>query len=174
MCPHQSKRTAGGLLLNPTVLMARMGTPRKGRCVGAVLAAFVLASAVVLPASAHALTLFRTPARNIHCGYVPRETGLAYTPNVRCDVDFPTRFVKPPPRCDTDFGDSFRVTERGHGEALCHGDTIKIRGAWIGLRVGVPRQFGAFTCTAPSSNAIRCASRVGHGFAVSPTRQVVF
>jgi hypothetical protein len=65
------------------------------------------------------------------------------------------------------------VTSRGHGRAICVSDSANSPGA-SKLVVGVERVFGPFTCKAPSRAAVRCTSARGHGFLLSPTRQLVY
>jgi hypothetical protein len=133
----------------------------------------VLAAALATPASAH-LTFFQSPAKNIHCLYLSTSGApTVSTATVRCDVDFPTRFTRKPANCEFDFGGAFQVTARGHGRAICVSDSANSKTARK-LVVGVPRHFGPITCKAPASRSVRCTSARGHGFLLSPTRQLVY
>jgi hypothetical protein len=138
------------------------------------IAAVALAVGVLAaPASAH-LTFFQSPAKNVHCVYLStRGAPMVETPTVRCDTDFPTRFTRKPANCEFDFGGAFQVTARGHGRAICVSDSANSKTA-ARLKVGVERHFGPFTCKSAARNAMRCTSARGHGFLLSPTRQLVY
>jgi hypothetical protein len=135
-----------------------------------LVAATVGAGALAAPAGA-SITFFQTPAKNIHCVYL---TGSAASePLVRCDVQFPTRFLRKPSNCEFDFGGAFQVTRTHHGRAICVSDSANSPGA-SRLVVGVERHFGSITCKAPARNSVRCTSARGHGFLLAPARQLVY
>jgi hypothetical protein len=146
-----------------------------------IIAAATVAIALALPGvglSKPPAGAFQTPARNIHCRY---EKALGHiAASVRCDTDFPTRFTDDSTastcrgwRHNLDFGEMFRVSRNGHGEAICAGDSAVVRSA-PRLPVGVGRRFGAFHCRAPRRDAIRCTSPRHHGFSLDPSDQSVF
>ena len=133
-----------------------------------LLAAASLAVAAA-PAPATSVVAFQSPSRAIHCMYT---SGFGGSPRVRCDVDYQTRFRRRPAGCMGDFGQSFAVTSRGHGRAICVTDSANSPGAPI-LRYGTSRRFGAITCTSRQTG-LRCYNTRGHGFFLSRTRQLVY
>jgi hypothetical protein len=142
--------------------------PKRARLLA--LATVLAAGALAAPAAAR-ITFFQAPAKNIHCVYLSAPN--VPSPSVRCDTDFPTRFKRKPSNCEFDFGNAFYVTKRGHGRAICISDSTNSPTA-SRLVVGVARHFGPFTCKAAVRTSLRCTSAAGHGFLLTPKRQLVY
>jgi hypothetical protein len=134
--------------------------------IGAVRLVFVLvatcACAVVVSASAVAresvYVTFRTPSKNIACGYF---TGFGPV-TLRCDV---LSGLKPRPRgrCQNDWvGVSLLARSVG---PTCAGDTVYDPKAPV-LGYGKVWKRGPFTCLS-SQAGLSCANRAGQGFFLS-------
>jgi hypothetical protein len=79
---------------------------------------------------------------------------------------------KRPKSCALDYGSAFGLTATGKARRLCAGDTVLNPKAKV-LAYGKSRTLGPFTCTARTAG-LRCATRAGHGFELSRTRQKLF
>jgi hypothetical protein len=131
------------------------------------LTALTAALLLLLPATASAkLRFFAAPGHKIGCAYAK----FGDDRSVRCDL---ARVADPPPKpsdCELDYGSAFLLGPTGKAIRMCHGDTVLDPDARV-LRYGKPERFGPFTCTARKARGMRCTSRTGHGFQVSPRRQ---
>jgi uncharacterized protein DUF6636 len=122
-------------------------------------------------ATAHAGTssTFRTPSRNIACGYFARSSfnKRAY---LRCDV---LSGLKRPPRrsCPGDWVGA-SMTAAGRAGAVCAGDTVYDNRAPI-LRYGRTWRLGGFICVSRTTG-LTCRNRTGHGFLLARERWRVF
>lgn len=125
--------------------------------------------AAAAPASAGIFAAFQPPSRAIHCIY---SAGSGVAPRVRCDTDYATRFRRRPARCMGDFGQSFELTARGRGRAICVTDSANVPGARV-LPYDAVRRFGAISCVARRTG-LRCYNSRGHGFLLSRARQLVY
>jgi hypothetical protein len=127
-------------------------------------------AALVAPASAQtSIAVFQMPSRSIHCAF---NTAVGSTSQLRCDVDYNTRFRTKPRGCIGDYGRSFQLTPRGRGRAICVTDSVNMSSAPI-LRYGTSRRFESITCRSRTSG-LRCTNTRGHGFFLSRSRQLVF
>ena len=131
-----------------------------------------VALALTLPAVAGAATYgsFKTPSRNIVCGWTIDDYGVA---SMECGVK---SGLKPPPkriRCQAGDPNDKRVSLRSRGPAvpvLCAGDPgpllpqieRKARVLAYGTRTG----FGGITCTSRATG-LTCRNRDRHGFFLS-------
>jgi hypothetical protein len=111
---------------------------------------------------------FRTPSRNIACGFFPSNFGAPTL--LRCDI---LSGLKPEPRrrCDGDWtGASIRLT--GRANAVCAGDTVYDPRSRI-LGYGKTWRRAGLRCTSRSTG-LTCTNRSGHGFFLSRQRWRVF
>jgi hypothetical protein len=107
---------------------------------------------------------FRTPSKNIACGYL---TAPAF---LRCDV---LSGLKPRParRCELDWT-GISMAPTGRATPTCAGDTVYQRGAPI-LAYGRTWRRGGFTCVSRRTG-LRCTNRSGHGFVLARDRWRLF
>ncbi|MGD9695466.1 MAG: DUF6636 domain-containing protein [Thermoleophilia bacterium] len=115
--------------------------------------------------SALGITSFRTPSKNIYCGFIGNQ--------VRCDI-FKTSAKGPPepPSCQLDWGIAYGLTQRGRGRGLCVGDTVLNSRAKV-LAYGTSIKRGRITCTSRTAG-LTCANKNGHGFFLSRQRIRVY
>ena len=113
---------------------------------------------------------FKTPSRNIVCGWSVAPDGSA---SMECGVK---SGLKPPPKpiqCDAGDPNDKRVSLRDTGRAapvLCAGDPgpllPQIEAKASVLAYGSSTHFGAITCTS-ATTGLTCRNRDGHGFFLS-------
>ena len=111
---------------------------------------------------------FRTPSRNIACGFFPSSFGNPTF--LRCDI---LSGLKPEPRrtCEGDWtGASMRVT--GRAGAVCAGDTVYDPRSRI-LGYGKTWTRAGMRCTSRTTG-LTCTNRSGRGFFLSRQRWRVF
>jgi hypothetical protein len=119
--------------------------------------------------AADSLVGFQMPSKKIACMY-SHFSGAK--PELRCDVADVASPPKRPKSCALDYGSAFGLTATGKARRLCAGDTVLNPKAKV-LAYGKSRTLGPFTCTARTAG-LRCATRAGHGFELSRTRQKLF
>ena len=120
---------------------------------------------------------FKTPSRNIVCGYGIDQQGRA---SMECGIK---SGLKPPPRrihCDAGDPNDKRVGLTDTGRAipvLCAGDPgpllPQIEAKAIVLQYGRRITFGGITCSS-AITGLTCRNRVGHGFFLSRQRWRLF
>jgi Family of unknown function (DUF6636) len=113
---------------------------------------------------------FKTPSRNIVCGWSVAPDGSA---SMECGIK---SGLKPPPtpiHCDAGDPNDKRVSLRDTGRAvpvLCAGDPgpllPQIEAKASVLAYGSSTHFGAITCTS-ATTGVTCRNRDGHGFFLS-------
>jgi hypothetical protein len=129
----------------------------------------VVAAMVPGASAADRLVGFQMPSKKIACMY-SHFSGAK--PELRCDVADVASPPKRPKSCELDYGSAFGLTATGKARRLCAGDTVLNPKAKV-LAYGKSRTLGPFTCTARKAG-MRCATRAGHGFELSRTRQKLF
>lgn len=137
--------------------------------------AAVVAIALLLPAAAGASSTgaFKTPSRNIVCGYAIDDHGAA---SMECGVK---SGLQPPPRpihCLAGDPNHKRVSLRSRGRAvpvLCAGDPgpllPQVEAKARVLAYGRSTTFGGITCTSRATG-LTCTNRDRHGFFLSRER----
>jgi hypothetical protein len=138
------------------------------RFVPIVVVAVAALTAGAAAAPVAGLETFRTPSRNIACGYLPGSGGAPTF--LRCDV---LSGLRPEPRrpCELDWtGASMRPT--GRATASCAGDTVYDPRSRI-LDYGQTWRRGGFRCTSRTTG-LTCTNRSGHGFFLSRQRWRLF
>ena len=140
-----------------------------------IRAAVAIAAALVLVPSATASSIgaFKTPSRNIVCGWTIDDHGVA---SMECGVK---SGLKPPPKrihCLAGDPNDKRVSLRSRGRAtpvLCAGDPgpllPQIEAKARVLAYGTSTRFGGITCTSRTTG-LTCRNRDGHGFFLSRER----
>ena len=130
-----------------------------------VVAAGAALTAGAAAAPDAAFETFRTPSKNIACGYSAGAPAF-----LRCDI---LSGLKPEPRrsCELDWtGASMRPT--GRATASCAGDTVYDPRSRI-LAYGQTWRRGGFRCTSRTTG-LTCTNRSGHGFFLSRQRWRLF
>ena len=135
-----------------------------------IAAVLVLALALAATASAARIGAFKTPSRNIVCGWT---VGDDHQASMECGVK---SGLKPPPRrihCQAGDPNDKRVALQAHGRAtpvLCAGDPgpllPQIEAKARVLAYGTSTTFGGITCRS-AVTGLTCRNRDGHGFFVS-------
>lgn len=128
--------------------------------VRAVIAAATAASAIALPATAHADTQnFQSPSANIYC--------VLDSGGVACDISDFTYQVPPGPPCAQHFpwGNRFSLTPGKPAAMECHGDTLRVPGEPT-LDYGQTISAGTITCDSEPAG-MKCTDSSGHYFSVS-------
>jgi hypothetical protein len=132
------------------------------RLAGTVAALVVLA----FPGASSALGIdFTTPSRNIGCA--------GDSTFVRCDIARTN--AKPPPKprsCRFDWGNAFRLGQRGRPRRLCYSDTVL--GSRRVLRYGRTIRFGRRIACTSRRSGLTCRNRDGHGFFLNRERVRLF
>lgn len=110
-------------------------------------------------------THFSTPSRNIGC--------VGDSTFVRCDIGVTRAKAPPKPRtCQYDWGNYFRLGQRGRARRICVSDTAlgsrRILGYGRTMRIG-----RGITCTSRTIG-LTCRNRDGHGFFLSRERVRLF
>ena len=144
--------------------------------IGALLV-IALAGGWAAPAAAARIGAFKTPSRNIVCGYAIAPDGTA---SMECGVK---SGLKPPPRrihCVAGDPNDKRVSLRDTGRAvpvLCAGDPgpllPQIEARARVLRYGMRIRFDGIRC-ASATTGLTCRNRSGHGFFLSRERWRTF
>jgi hypothetical protein len=128
--------------------------------VRAVIAAATAASAIALPATAHADTQnFQSPSGNIYC--------VLDSGGVGCDISDYTYLVPPGPPCaqHLGWGSRFSLTPGKPAVMECHGDTLRVPGEPT-LDYGQSISAGTITCDSEPTG-MTCTDSSGHYFRVS-------
>jgi hypothetical protein len=144
--------------------------------IGALLV-IALAGGGAAPAAAARNGAFKTPSRNIVCGYAIAPDGTA---SMECGVK---SGLKPPPRrihCVAGDPNDKRVSLRDTGRAvpvLCAGDPgplePQIEARARVLRYGMTIRIDGIRC-ASATTGLTCRNRSGHGFFLSRERWRTF
>ena len=139
--------------------------------ISAVLA-LLLVPTVAMTGNAR-IGAFKTPSRNIVCGWTIDDHGVA---SMECGIK---SGLKPPPRrihCVAGDPNDKRVSLRSRGRAtpvLCAGDPgpllPQIEAKARILAYGTSTTFGGITCTSRAAG-LTCRNRSGHGFFLSRER----
>ncbi|WP_103224632.1 DUF6636 domain-containing protein [Roseibium marinum] len=114
---------------------------------------------------------FETPSQNIQCSVGEDFNVLS---DIICTIinrSDPPALPKPN-WCNSDWGHTFSMKERGTVEVHC-GETDRSKGGFDRAEYGVTGEFGGFVCHS-SKKGLRCSNRDGHGFFLSRARQDVF
>ena len=107
---------------------------------------------------------FKSPSGNIHCSF--------YGNVVRCDIIEHTATYKAPVSCENDYGQSFAVSSRGAGEALCVTDSTYNNRNLV-LPYGQTIEGNGVFCLS-REDGVRCTNLDGGGFHLSRKEQRVF
>jgi hypothetical protein len=131
-----------------------------------LLAVVVAALGLAAPAAnAEPNPFFRTPSKNIYCGYG--------SPWVRCDI---SSGLKPKPQkpagCDFDWGQTYLLSGTGRARLGCVSDSVFSPTSRV-LKYGTRWSRGGITCVSKATG-LRCANRSGHGFFMSRQRSYRF
>lgn len=134
-------------------------------CVRQVLVAFAALGLAAPVANGEPNPFFRTPSKNIYCGYG--------RPWLRCDI---SSGLKPKPQkpagCDFDWGQTYLLSATGHARLGCVSDSVFSPTSRV-LPYGSRWSRGGITCLSKATG-LRCANRVGHGFFMSRQRSYRF
>jgi hypothetical protein len=132
--------------------------------------AIVGTSTGTAPASPPKYGSFKTPSRNIVCGYSIDQHGKA---SMECGIK--SGLKPPPPRIHCDAGDPsdkrIGLTETGRARpVLCAGDPgpllPQIEAKAVVLRYGTKIRIAGITCSS-AITGLTCKNRSGHGFFMS-------
>lgn len=126
-----------------------------------VIATATVATAIALPAAAHADSYqFQSPSGNIAC-----DIG---NDHAACDISEYTYQPPPPPPCAQHFpwGSRFVLEAGKAGTVHCHSDTLRMPGEPI-LAFGQTKSAGTFTCESEPSGVKCTDGSTGHYFHVS-------
>jgi Family of unknown function (DUF6636) len=136
------------------------------RLSAAVAAAAATACAVGAQAmAARPAEFFRTPSKNIRCGY--------FAAQLRCDIASGLRPLPPKPAsCDFDWGQTYFLTGRGRTVLGCVSDSVFSPTARV-LGYGTPWHKGGIVCRSRATG-LRCTNASGHGFFMSRARSYRF
>jgi hypothetical protein len=108
---------------------------------------------------------FRTPSKNIYCGYG--------RPWLRCDI---SSGLKPKPQkpagCDFDWGQTYLLSATGRVRLGCVSDSVFSPTSRV-LPYGSRWSRGGITCLSKATG-LWCSNRVGHGFFMSRQRSYRF
>lgn len=127
----------------------------------ALVVAATAASAIALPATAHAFAQnFQSPSENIFCTI--DDIGAA------CDISEFKYQPPPPPECAKHlaWGGRFTLTPGNPGTIECQGDTLRVPGEQT-LDYGKTISAGTFTCDNEPSGMKCTDNSSGHFFQVS-------
>jgi hypothetical protein len=131
-------------------------------------AALVLVAALALAAPAGAARpdeFFRTPSKNIRCGY--------FAAVLRCDIATGLRPLPPKPAtCDFDWGQTYVLQRSGRTTIGCVSDSVFSPTARV-LTYGTTWRKGGLVCRSRATG-LRCANASGHGFFMSRRRSFRF
>jgi hypothetical protein len=124
---------------------------------------------MALPATADVWT-FETPSQNIQC--IVGE-GFEFS-DIECTIIeyHSAPFVPRPSWCQSNWGHTFRMRDRGHVEMVCQPLNAS-KGAQHTADYGVTGEFGGFVCHS-SRQGLECRNLDGHGFFLSRGRQTLF
>lgn len=113
---------------------------------------------------------FETPSENIQC-IVGEEPGAS---DLECTIiEYSSLPVVPRPVwCQSDWGHTFRMRDRGHVEMIC-APMNRNKDGFDKAEYGVTGRFGGFTCHS-SREGLECSNLDGHGFFLSRSRQRLF
>lgn len=113
---------------------------------------------------------FETPSENIQCivGEGPNSSDIECT---IIEYNSPP-FVPRPAWCQSDWGHTFRMRDRGHVEMVCVA-LNRNKDGFDRAEYGVTGRFGGFTCHS-SRRGLECSNLDGHGFFLSRNRQTLF
>lgn len=133
------------------------------------LAVLIAAAALVAPAlgaSGRTATYisFRTPSKNIYCGY---SSALAPSPAyLRCDIRSHLHPAPPSRKCmEGVYGESVGMTKTGVARVLCISDTTYNPSGRV-LAYGTTWSRDGFRCTSRSTG-LTCTNSRGHAFFLS-------
>ncbi|WP_346910724.1 peptidoglycan-binding domain-containing protein [uncultured Roseibium sp.] len=129
-------------------------------------------SALGLPATSALADVwtFETPSKNIQCTV---GEGVGLQSDITCtiiDRSGPDALPRPT-TCNSDWGHTFSMRERGPVEILCQ-ETDRSKGGFDVANYGVTGNFGGFTCHS-STQGLKCTNRDGNGFFLSRRQQTI-
>jgi hypothetical protein len=128
----------------------------------------VLAAALAVAAPAGGARpdeFFRTPSKNIRCGY--------FVAQLRCDIASGLKPLPPKPTsCDFDWGQTYFLTRRGRAVIGCVSDSVSSPSARV-LAYGTTWRKGGIVCRSRAIG-MRCTNTSGHGFFMSRARSYRF
>jgi hypothetical protein len=131
----------------------------------AAAAALALLALGAEAASARTDEFFRTPSKNIRCGYFARQ--------LRCDIASGLRpLPSKPTSCDFDWGQTYFLSRTGRAAIGCVSDSVFSPTARV-LSYGTTWRKGGITCRSRATG-LRCMNAIGHGFVMSRARSSRF
>ena len=113
---------------------------------------------------------FETPSENIQCTV---GEGIGLQSDITCtiiDRSGPPALHRPT-TCNSDWGHTFSMRERGPVEILCQ-ETDRSKSGFDMADYGVTGNFGGFTCHS-SRQGLKCTNRDGNGFFLSRRQQTI-
>ncbi|WP_417679763.1 DUF6636 domain-containing protein [Roseibium sp.] len=113
---------------------------------------------------------FETPSENIQCTVGEGDGAPSDITCTIIDRSGPPALPHPT-TCNSDWGHTFSMLERGPVEILCQ-DTDRSRDGFDMADYGVTGNFGGFTCHS-SKQGLKCTNRDGNGFFLSRRQQTI-
>ncbi|WP_346915729.1 peptidoglycan-binding domain-containing protein [uncultured Roseibium sp.] len=134
------------------------------------VAAFLCASGAPGTSALADVWTFETPSKNIQCT-VEQEAGVQS--DITCTIiDRSGPLALPRPiGCNSDWGHTFSMRERGPVGILCQ-TTDRSKNGFETAAYGVTGNFGGFNCHS-STQGLTCTNRDGNGFMLARQRQTV-
>ena len=133
-----------------------------------VIAATFAGLLLALPATAGTFPGFKTPSKNIGCGYLAAFDGNPAS--LRCDIRSGL-VPKPSRKCELDWT-GLEVGPTGRARAVCAGDTAYDPSFRV-LAYGKAWMRGGIRCFSRKTG-VTCTNRAGHGFFLSRQRWRLF
>ena len=135
-----------------------------------VFIGFLCAAALSAKSALADVWTFETPSENIQCTV---GEGIGLQSDITCtiiDRSGPPALPRPT-SCNSDWGNTFSMRERGPVEVLCQ-ETDRSKSGFDRADYGVTGNFGGFTCHS-SRQGLKCTNRDGNGFFLSRRQQTI-